>query len=164
MHVRMFNPTSIAHAINLAKLHDSSQTLAKSATRFTSWKPSTSATKSTTPSQTPNPISDPIPTQKPIFNKTNRTLSNDEMADRRAKELCWFCDEPFSLGHHLKHRKNQLMILEMDEEEPLEPVHTETELTPTSETTPNHDTPLLSLHAMTGMSSNQNHACHLDVR
>lgn len=125
MHVIMFNPTSIAHATIIAKLHDSSQTLTKTAIRFTSWKPSTSGTKTITPTQPTNPTSDLIPTQKPLFNRTNRTLSNAEKANRRAKGLCWFYDELFSPGHHLKHKKNQCMILEMDEEELLEPVLTE---------------------------------------
>lgn len=112
MHVRMFNPTSIAHVANLKKLHYSSQTLTKTPTRFTSWKPSTSGIKPTTPTQTANLTSYSIPTQKPLFNRTTRTLTNAEIADRRGKGVCWFCDEPFSPGNHLKHRKNHLMILE----------------------------------------------------
>lgn len=39
------------------------------------------------------------------------------MAERRAKGLCMFCDEPYALGHHLKHKKAQLFIIEGDEDE-----------------------------------------------
>ena len=39
------------------------------------------------------------------------------MSERRVKVLCMFFDESFTLSHHLKHRKAQLMIFEGEETE-----------------------------------------------
>lgn len=61
----------------------------------------------------------PNTSQKPIFNKVPRTYNAAEMADRRAKGLCMFCDEPFTPGHQLKHKKTQLLVMEMEEDSSL---------------------------------------------
>lgn len=39
------------------------------------------------------------------------------MNDRRARGLCIVCDEKYTLGHHLKHKKSQLLMLEVEEDE-----------------------------------------------
>lgn len=77
------------------------------------------------------------------------------MSERRAKGLCMFCDEPFTPGHHLKHRRSQMMVMELEgnddsnEEEPEnEPVLQEI-------TTPDPETPQMSLQALTGVATYQ---------
>lgn len=104
MHVRIFNPTIVAHAANLAKLHElSCGPNTRPFTKYPAWssKPSSPNTN---------------PANKHVFNHTSKTFSADDMADRRAKGLCMFCDEPFTPGHHLKHRKYQFTMLEMEYE------------------------------------------------
>ncbi|GAU17014.1 hypothetical protein TSUD_37720 [Trifolium subterraneum] len=160
MHVRMFNPSSIAHAANLAKLHESSkEIIPKNTSRYTNFtKP-----MARTPYQTssPNPIntnSIPNPT-KPTFARTNRTYSAADMEERRTKGLCMFCDEVFTPGHQVKHRRNQLMVMELqDNDTPLltdSPITSlsDTEDSTTSDTT--FDNPQLSLQALTGVSNYQ---------
>lgn len=106
MHVRMFNPTTLARAENLAKLHESSkpatlkQTTYKPA--FYNPKPNTQLNRDRKANQ--KPLLNNNPNQKPVFNRTNKILSNAAMEERRAKGLCWYCDEPFAPGHHLKHQ------------------------------------------------------------
>lgn len=39
------------------------------------------------------------------------------MSERRAKGLCYYCDEKYTPGHYLKHKKTQLYIMEVDEKE-----------------------------------------------
>ncbi|WZZ32755.1 hypothetical protein YC2023_016156 [Brassica napus] len=39
------------------------------------------------------------------------------MSERRAKGLCYYCDEKFTKDHYLKHKKTQLFSLECEEEE-----------------------------------------------
>lgn len=150
MHVRMFNPTSISHAANLAKLHEaSSLTTPKFPSRNNLFPPKPtpfSPRPTTLPPTTP-------PTQKPILTKVPRTFNASELADKRAKGLCMFCDEPFTPGHHLKHRKTQLLVMELDDDDSLEeetnpPAGTRSENVLT-------ETPQLSLNAMTGVSSYQ---------
>jgi len=48
-----------------------------------------------------------------------RTLSMEEMNDRRAKGLCYFCDEKYVFGHKCKNVK-QLYLLEIEEQERME--------------------------------------------
>lgn len=43
-------------------------------------------------------------------------LSQEEMSERRAKGLCYFCDEKFTPEHYLQHKEMQLYSLEVDEE------------------------------------------------
>ena len=38
------------------------------------------------------------------------------MSDRRAKELCYYCDEKFTPEHQLKHIKTQLFDMDVEEE------------------------------------------------
>lgn len=115
MHMRMFSPTTIAHAANLARLHESSKTTLPHI-EPTNW------TNSSLP-----PFDSKLncranslylnPTTKPIISKTPRSYSAVEMAERRVESLYMFCDEPFTLGHQLKHKRSQLLVMEMDKEE-----------------------------------------------
>lgn len=44
-------------------------------------------------------------------------LSQEEMSDRRSKGLCYYCDEKYTPGHYLKHKKTQLYTMEVDDNE-----------------------------------------------
>lgn len=44
-------------------------------------------------------------------------LSQAEMSERRAKGLCYYCDEKFTPEHFQKHKKTQLYAMECEEEE-----------------------------------------------
>lgn len=44
-------------------------------------------------------------------------LSNEEMSDRRAKGLCYYCDQKYTPGHYLKQKKTQLYMLETEDNE-----------------------------------------------
>ena len=48
--------------------------------------------------------------------KLRHFLSQAEMSDRRAKELCYYCDEKFTPEHQLKHIKTQLFDMDVEEE------------------------------------------------
>lgn len=47
-----------------------------------------------------------------------RKYSFQEMQERKSKGLCMFCDEPFTPGHQLKHRRTQIFVMDCEEEEP----------------------------------------------
>lgn len=112
MHVRMFNPISFSHAASLARLHEASKlSTPKPNNRFNSQftKPI-----NLNPKTTSNQTNSTGQNTKPLFSKTPRTYSALEMVDRRAKGLCMFCDEPFTPGHQLKHKRSQLLVMELD--------------------------------------------------
>ncbi|RDX79620.1 hypothetical protein CR513_39941, partial [Mucuna pruriens] len=48
------------------------------------------------------------------------TYSTTKMADKRATSLCMLYDVQFTPGHQLKHRRSQLLVMEMDDEEPMD--------------------------------------------
>ncbi|MCH88177.1 hypothetical protein A2U01_0009060, partial [Trifolium medium] len=161
MHVRMFNPTSIAHAANLAKLHESSQpSTPRNTSRFSPFPKSQNLfTKPvmTTNSSSPNPPSDtppttPNPTPKSTHLRPNRTYSAVEMADRRAKGLCMFCDELFTPGHQFKHKHSQLMVLEVDDDESTEEPEPENP-PPEADSLQAFANVQLSLQALTGVAN-----------
>ena len=71
------------------------------------------------------------------------------MAERRSKGLCYFCDEPFTPEHGLTHKRLQIHVLEIEDEEegprPQQPdVNVVTE--PDSES-------LISVNALTGVAN-----------
>lgn len=53
----------------------------------------------------------------PVGGKSVHKLSQSELSERRAKSLCYFCDEKLTPEHYaLKHKKTQLFNIEMDDE------------------------------------------------
>lgn len=86
MHVKMFGPKSIAHAANLAMLHESSNS-SLMGNKFSN-RPNSSSYKTTSfdnkISSGANSVHSNPPT-KPIISKTPRTYSASEMAERRGK-------------------------------------------------------------------------------
>jgi hypothetical protein len=125
MHVRMFNPTSIAHAANLAKLHEASlPTNHRISSRFSPFSKNQGLLTKPTISSSPTPQSPSTttnssvsPTTKPSTSRTTRTYSAIEMAERRAQGLCMFCDEQFVPGHQFKHKRSQIMVFEIAEDD-----------------------------------------------
>ncbi|GAU25735.1 hypothetical protein TSUD_216660 [Trifolium subterraneum] len=168
MHVRMFNPTSIAHAANLAKLHESSNPPSqRNASRFSPFNktqgvfakpnstlPFPSSTSNNSSSSSPTNSSNSS-TPKSTSNRPIRTFSAAEMNDRRAKGLCMFCDGLFTPGHQVKHRRAQILVMEIEDDdivtaEPIaDPILSESE--------PVHDFehPQLSLQALNGVANYQ---------
>ncbi|KAF2564488.1 hypothetical protein F2Q70_00018598 [Brassica cretica] len=117
LHTRQFEVTSIASAAKIASLHESSLSHIPQKTRAP-FNPYQRPFHKNTPPTTPNEATD---TQKPTFiprnnpDKPPRKYSYQEMQDRRSKGLCMFCDEPFTPGHQLKHKRSQIYVMECDD-------------------------------------------------
>lgn len=160
MHVRMFGPTTIAHAANLARLHESSKTHTKPSPKYPQYSGSSSVasyqknTSNTQKNLNTNPTSNTNQTVKPVFSKNTKLYSAEEMEERRSKGLCMFCDEPFTPGHQFKHKRAQFMVMEMDDDV-IEPSESVEEATQASQTDAVSETPLLSMNALTGTSNFQ---------
>nr|VDD52238.1 unnamed protein product [Brassica oleracea] len=126
LHVRQFSVTTVSDAARIASLHESSlaQTPHKYQrapfNHFPTQKPTTNL-----PYKTPTTTTPLLPTtqNKPSFiprnnnDKPARKFSYQEMQDRRSKGLCMFCDEAFTPGHQLKHKRSQIFVMEGDEDE-----------------------------------------------
>jgi len=138
MMVRMFHPTSVMKAFSLAKMYESANTTNSQTKPFS---------KQLKPPLLPNPPKN-LDVSRPKT-QTTRSLTPANMNERRAKGLCYFCDEPFTPAHSLTHKKLQIHVLELDE------VTDSDEETPTAvETgTSNVGDPLISVNALTGITS-----------
>ncbi|MCI88448.1 hypothetical protein A2U01_0109735, partial [Trifolium medium] len=55
------------------------------------------------------------------------------MAERRPKGLCMFCDEQFTPGHQFKHKRSQIMVLELDDDDTMVEEPTEETNSPESD-------------------------------
>nr|GEZ84574.1 hypothetical protein [Tanacetum cinerariifolium] len=93
----------------------------------------------------PNTIS------KPVYVQPRKQMTQNEIADKRAKNLCFYCDEKFVPGHKCS---GQLFLLQIyadkcaSEEYKLEALLDEPVVQNFRESIT--DTPIISLHAMTG--------------
>lgn len=167
LHTRQFEVTTIAGAAKIAMLHESS--LSHTPTRqsrapFNPYSNQRSYPKPTNPS----PIRQPNETtnnHKPTFiprntpDKPTRKYSYQEMQDRRSKGLCMFCDEPFTPGHQLKHKRSQIYIMEADDIDSVSDDSStdhetdETQLVATNKTDQPEATPVISINAINGSTS-----------
>lgn len=105
--VRMFAPKSIQQALCLAKLQEA---LVKAKKARSSPKPPLLPTPPLTATIKYIP---PKPTNKP----NRRTLTQAELSEKRAKNLCFWCDEQYTPGHKCKGKRPQLFHIEVEDEE-----------------------------------------------
>ncbi|XP_042059320.1 uncharacterized protein LOC121803777 [Salvia splendens] len=138
--VRMFMPQTLVHAYALARLQDLS-TNAKEVMPYNSKRFTTTDARSTSHS---TPLL-PTPTIPAV--KTRRLLTEEEMAEKRAKGLCYGCDEKFERGHRCV--RKQLYLLEIDDGVRDLPIDTEIQEDELNE----DENPLISIHAINGSPS-----------
>lgn len=123
--IAVLQPTTLPQAIGMAKLLEA---------KFLDSKPNPPRFSRLTASQ-PQPPSllgpGPPPSSLPI-----RCLNPAEMDARRAKGLCFNCDDKFHLGHRCKSKQFLLLLVDFDEPPPssdlaiLEPSLKEPDLVP----------------------------------
>ena len=172
--LRMFGPRSLQQAYALARLQESYLTATRSNRNYynkpPSQPPSTTTTTQSTNSKPPllptpstpsrlNPYNIAATASKPPFNVVpnhkpfqprTRRLTDEEINEKRAKNLCFWCDEKFVPGHQC--RKKQLhMIVVQDFPE----MEENTEVAVDSFSGDGENTthvPNISLHAMGGLA------------
>jgi hypothetical protein len=160
MHVRMFHPTSVIHAGRLAKFHEASK-LSSNSQKFQN--KTNSFTYNKTAISPPKPLlSTPVlntnltpSTNKSSIQKPTRIYSPAEMSERKAKGLCMYCDEPYTPGHQFKHKRTQIMVMELDNDASAPEINEETTVDNSVGTEPQGEEIQLSLHALTGLPSYQ---------
>ena len=165
LHVRQFGPTSLSDAARIASLHESSLAATPQRSYRAPFNPSQQQKNYGAPykQQTPLLPAPELPkhTTKPTFipksntDRPARKFSYQEMQDRRAKGLCMFCDEAFTPGHQLKHKRSQIFVMECededDDEDPLLENEKITDLT--DEEAQAEPTPVISVNALSGSTT-----------
>ena len=136
MMVRMFQPTSLQHAFTLVRTYvaaNSNNSMANFDRRVLG--------------PAPVPISSSAPINAAPTPNPKRHLASEFIVERRAKGLCYFCDEPYSMEHSRVHKKLQLHVMEMEEED-------DSHDRPPSEATEllQRNKPQISVYALTGVA------------
>ncbi|KAG8386544.1 hypothetical protein BUALT_Bualt03G0159400 [Buddleja alternifolia] len=121
--VRMFKPKNLQEDVSLAKLQEQALILAQKRNHSTKPQPyqknlpllPTPSYTSTIPStHNTHPISKPS-TNTTLNSKSGRRLTPQEIDDKRAKGLCFLCDEKYTKEHICPKRK-QLFLMEFSDE------------------------------------------------
>ncbi|PKA64689.1 putative mitochondrial protein [Apostasia shenzhenica] len=163
--VRIMKPKSLREAFSLAKMQES--TLNQQQKRVKGWnKPGIGEWHNNMGSRPGIGTSETGMSKQPTLNSRNptsnqqqgdnsrRILSNTAFDEKRAKGLCFWCNEKYSIGHQCKKRQlYQITLIEnelMDNEEVEEPKE-ELESTPTEMGIEAN----ISLNAVTGLPSYQ---------
>lgn len=117
MHIRMFQPKSVHECLLLGRLYETAHPRKTSPNWKMNNNPSTAKGILQKPYELKkfNNESDAKP--KEMVKQPQKFLSQEEMSDRRAKGLCYHCDEKYTPGHYLKHKNTQLYSMEVDDDE-----------------------------------------------
>ncbi|KAL5709495.1 hypothetical protein ACHQM5_020179 [Ranunculus cassubicifolius] len=160
--VLMFRPTTLNHAISLARLQEATMESMDKPKRgnYTPFRSSSSystplVSRSSTYTNTSSPgvvkTTEHVVSEIPVYKNAGippiKRLTPSEMQARREKGLCFNCDEVYVLGHKCKSKQLCLMI--DDEEEVTTPVISGSEALTTLEEV------AISLQALSGSNSFQ---------
>ena len=107
MHVRMFDPQTLRQCLVLGRLYEKAHPPNKQSYGGT-------ATKQVIRKEYKEPIQSITPYDHQM--PARKLLYQAELSDRRAKGLCFQCDEKYTPDHYLKHKKTQIYMLEVEEE------------------------------------------------
>lgn len=94
-----------------------------------------------------------------------RRLTNKELQEKRAKGLCFRCDEKWSMGHRCKKRELSVLLIEEEDEEGTEYSGSEPPMSPPTETH-NEVTihPEVSLNSVIGLSNPKTMKLHGKIK
>ncbi|KAG5389511.1 hypothetical protein IGI04_031052 [Brassica rapa subsp. trilocularis] len=160
LHVRQFNVTTVPAAARIAKLHELSLQHTPVRTPSPTFN-SSQRSNFSQPNKNQFSISTPSTTNiagnqnnKPLLSNTpQKRVSLEEMQERKRKGLCMFCEEPFTPGHQLKHRRSEFLFLEADPTEFDEEIALKEQLRETTINDQDVKVPSISIHALNGSST-----------
>jgi len=138
MIVRMFQPPTVSRAFALARMYEAATLV------FNSNKNQRGVLG---PAPTSPRGSQPNSHTQPKF---QRNLTPAYMSERIAKGLCYFCDEPYSMEHSLVHKKLQIHVMKMDNDD-----ITVEDTTGEKEEPTQSGEPQISVNALTGVTGFQ---------
>ncbi|XP_019092477.1 PREDICTED: uncharacterized protein LOC109129205 [Camelina sativa] len=112
MHVRMFQPLTVRHCFLLGRLYEKAH---PKRPPNTAWSPKQSMVSKGSGEVEVKADHDGRTSFKAPGNPAKK-LSQQEMSERRAKGLCYFCDEKYTPEHYLVHKKTQVFRMDVEEE------------------------------------------------
>ncbi|XP_019084362.1 PREDICTED: uncharacterized protein LOC109125977 [Camelina sativa] len=113
MHVRMFQPVTVRHCFLLGRLYEKAHPRKTSNTTWSSKQGGAAKGGSEVEARTDQHV---VKTAFKAPSNLTKKLSQQEMSERRAKGLCYFCDEKYTPEHYLVHKKTQLFRMDVEEE------------------------------------------------
>nr|KYP76052.1 hypothetical protein KK1_020273 [Cajanus cajan] len=145
MMVRMFQPTTVNKAFSLARLYEAANTSGSVSNEINKQQKGVLGHR---PLSVDNSSSSSTGTNASrIKARSGKSLTPAYMDERRAKGLCYFCDDPYSPEHSLTHKKLQVHVLEIDDEDD------QWETMANVNDRPTVGEPQISVNALTGVAS-----------
>lgn len=121
MHIRMFRPENTRQCLILGRLYEKAHPRKAISGSWSNVKHQTSSVmqKGLLPLPRESTVSNNVEARRSNENgpPLRKFLTSAEMSERRAKGLCYYCDEKYTRDHYLKHKKSQLFMMEFDEME-----------------------------------------------
>ncbi|KAL1188159.1 hypothetical protein V5N11_003190 [Cardamine amara subsp. amara] len=123
IHIRMFKPRSVRHCLLLGRLYERAHPKNPASVNWSRWKSNNNYQQLKGYIQNKKEGDTKMGNQMVNYNpKSNiaqprKFLSQEEMSARRAKGLCYHCDEKYTPDHYLQHKKTQLYAIEVNDEE-----------------------------------------------
>ncbi|XP_074265326.1 uncharacterized protein LOC141587757 [Silene latifolia] len=147
--VRMFKPQTLIDAYTLARLQENTLSCINKRNKPLLEKPVTKSFTSYQPQNSPKPLSNP----NVQFKTTRQRLTPEFIAERRAKNLCFFCPEKFVAGHKCPAQLHCIEVVTVTEDETVG----ESEVSELwqQESSGDELPPLISLNAITGNAAFQ---------
>ncbi|XP_074287822.1 uncharacterized protein LOC141612975 [Silene latifolia] len=117
--VKMLKPKTIQDAYGLAKLQETALKLNPKTNRNTSYSSPTHSKPffPSTVKQFPTKNSPPTKSAPTFTYPSKLKPADSEVEEKRAKGLCFYCDEKYTPLHVCKNRKRQLFSIEQEEQE-----------------------------------------------
>ncbi|CAH9093858.1 unnamed protein product [Cuscuta epithymum] len=148
--VKAFNPKNMAEAIEIARLQDETvEAFTVQAKSANFQKIALNKPILPTPNQPPKTVINPYKSSgTPV---PRRFVSASERAEKRAKGLCYYCDQPYNKEHVCNHKGTQFFLVEITgnqlEEDKEEEIITQEG---NVEYNMQEEEPLISFHAING--------------
>ncbi|KAM5586386.1 hypothetical protein ABKV19_005352, partial [Rosa sericea] len=150
--VRALNPKTLLEAYELAKIYEEKYIGHKHPFRLVAAKSTPSISRPTSNT----PFTPRSSTRTPLVVNNNglghKRLTQAEYQERRAKNLCFFCEEPFKPGHNCRKGRAFLIEVSSGDESNIDTNTVDVTEELTSELT-KMDEPLIQLHAVLGEHS-----------
>ncbi|GKD79058.1 hypothetical protein Tco_1341679 [Tanacetum coccineum] len=154
--VRMFKPTSLSHFFCLFKLQEANNSMYK-----TKHTPLLNASRNNVITNTFNKgggnvvrtaTTMPVQNNTTVPNKPFKRLTQQELEEKRAKHLCFYCDQKYMPGHKCSGQVFSLEVIRTDVEEDVDLLLTDEGVVSTFHSSIDEQ-PLISLNALTGRNS-----------
>lgn len=114
MHIRMFQPQTTRQCLVLGRLYEMAH---PKKTSTNTWSNQKQVFGNNQQKGLLSIKKDEVVKAKDQVGKLRPFLSQAEMSERRAKGMCYYCDEKFLPEHALKHRKTQLYSMDVEDAE-----------------------------------------------